>query len=170
MAKYSTGDSSGGGGGGSCELCGTTSDSLTQANVAGAELTVCSNCASSHDDAGANERRSDSGDGETNRRKRAAQNTAKLDDARKGDSSHWEDEGTNYADDPLPYLVSDYGQRVVDARQNAGLQREELADELDVPEKKLLAVEQNRANRAGVGGSLVEALEDHLDVSLSESA
>ncbi|WP_327052609.1 helix-turn-helix domain-containing protein [Halomicrococcus gelatinilyticus] len=170
MAKYSTGGSSGGGDGGSCELCGTTSDSLTQANVAGAQLSVCSSCASSHDDAGADEQRARDRDDEVNRRKRAAQNTAKLNDARKGDSSHWENEGTNYADDPLPYLVSDYGERVVEARQEAGLQRGELADELDVPEKKLLAVEQSRANRAGVGGSLVEAIEDRLDVTLSESA
>jgi len=170
MAKYSTGDSSGGGDGGSCELCGKTSDSLTQANVAGAQLSVCSSCASSHDDASADEQRARDGDDEVNRRKRAAQNTAKLNDARKGDSSHWEDEGTNYADDPLPYLVSDYGERVVEARQEAGLQREELADELEVPEKKLLAVEQSRANRAGVGGSLVESIEDRLDVTLSESA
>ncbi|RBI63915.1 transcriptional regulator [halophilic archaeon] len=171
MAKYSTGNSSGGDSGGACELCGQSSDSLTEANVAGAQLSVCSSCASSHNDAARTEKKRDDGSrGEQDRTRRAARNTAKMDDARKGDSTHWEKEGTNYDDDPLPYLVSDYGERVIEARQEAGLQRGELADELDVPEKELLAVEQNRANRAGVGGSLVEALEDRLDVTLSESA
>jgi ribosome-binding protein aMBF1 (putative translation factor) len=171
MAKYSTGNTSGGGGGGACELCGKTTDSLTEANVAGAQLEVCSNCASHNDATKTTEERADDGErSEQDRKRRAAQNTARMDDARTGDSSHWEEEGTNYADDPLPYLVTDYGERVVAARQDAGLQREELADELDAPEKDVLAVEQNRANRAGVGGSLIDALEDHLDVTLSESA
>jgi ribosome-binding protein aMBF1 (putative translation factor) len=171
MAKYSTGNSSGGDDGGACELCGQSSDSLTDANVAGAQLSVCSSCASSHNDAARTEtkRRDDGNRDEQDRTRRAARNTAKMDDARKGDSSHWEKGGTNYDDDPLPYLVSDYGDRVAEARQEAGLQRGELADELDVPEKELLAVEQNRANRAGVGGALVDALEDRLDVTLSES-
>ncbi|WP_458205382.1 helix-turn-helix domain-containing protein [Haladaptatus sp. NG-SE-30] len=169
MAKYSTGNSSGSGGGGSCELCGKTTDSLTEASVAGAQLQVCQNCAS-HNDAAKTKKAERSEPSEQDRKRRAAQRTAKMDDARKGDASHWEKEGTNYAADPLPYLVSDYGDRVIEARQEAGLQRGELADELDIQEKQLLAVEQNRANRAGVGGSVIEALEDHLDLTLSESA
>jgi len=85
-----------------------------------------------------------------------------------GDTSHWEESGTDYDDDQLPYLVRDYGERVEDARQNAGLQRDELADELDVPESDLLAVEQGRATQAGLGGSLIEALEDELSIELVE--
>ncbi|SIR21573.1 ribosome-binding protein aMBF1, putative translation factor, contains Zn-ribbon and HTH domains [Haladaptatus litoreus] len=169
MAKYSTGNSSGGGGSGSCELCGKATDSLTEASVAGAQLSVCENCAS-HNDAAQPTKTESREPSEQDRKRRAAQRTARMDDARKGDSRHWEEEGTNYDSDPLPYLVSNYGDNVVAARQDAGLQREELADELDIPEKHLLAVEQNRANRAGVGGSVIEALEDHLDVTLSESA
>ncbi|MGM0592579.1 MAG: helix-turn-helix domain-containing protein, partial [Halobacteriota archaeon] len=57
---------------------------------------------------------------------------------------------------------------VEDARQEAGLQLAELAAELDVEEKELLAVEQGRATRAGVGGSVIHKLEDRLDVVLSE--
>jgi len=173
MAKYSTGNSSGGDGGGSCELCGKASDSLTEASVAGATLQVCDSCAS-HNDAAQPTKSKGSNDGnamsEQDRRRRAAQRTAKMDDARKGDARHWEEEGTSYDSDPLPYLVSDYGDRVIDARQEEGLQRGELADELGVQENDLLAVEQNRANRASVGGSVIEALEDRLDVTLSESA
>ncbi|WP_423744439.1 multiprotein-bridging factor 1 family protein (plasmid) [Haladaptatus sp. SPP-AMP-3] len=171
MAKYSTGNSSGGGSGGSCELCGKASDSLTEASVAGATLHVCPDCAS-HNDAAQPTKSKSEGNAmsEQDRKRRAAQRTARMDDARKGDASHWEEEGTSYDSDPLPYLVSDYGERVIDARQEEGLQRGELADELGVQENDLLAVEQNRANRAGVGGSVIEALEEHLGVTLSESA
>ena len=60
------------------------------------------------------------------------------------------------------------GERVVRARQDAGLQREELAEELDIDGKDLLAVEQARATQANVGGSVIAALEEFLDVELSE--
>jgi len=163
MPKYSTGGASGGGGGQTCELCGSTSDSLRSADVAGAELTVCPDCASSHD-----ENPDRTPDEDQQRKKQAAQNTARALDQATGDSSHWEENGTDYERDQLPYLVSDYGERVVRARQQAGLQREELAEELDIEESDLLAVEQGRATQANVGGSVVAALEDRLDVELSD--
>ncbi|MHB9286589.1 helix-turn-helix domain-containing protein [Halobacteriales archaeon Cl-PHB] len=167
MAKYSTGDG-GGNSGDSCELCGTSSGDLKQANVAGAELLVCGDCAQHGETTGKPDPEPDSRDGES-RKKRAARNTAKMHDAAKGDSSHWES-GADYEDDPLPYLVSGYGDRLTDARQDAGLQLPELADELDLEESALLALEQGRAAQAGIPGSVVEAVEDHLDVELSESA
>ncbi|MCG1003614.1 MULTISPECIES: multiprotein-bridging factor 1 family protein [Halobacterium] len=163
MPKYSTGGASGGGGGQTCELCGSMSDSLRTADVAGAELTVCPDCASSHD-----ESPDRSPDEDQERKKQAAQNTARALDQATGDSSHWEENGTDYDRDQLPYLVSDYGERVVRARQEAGLQREELAEELDIEESDLLAVEQGRATQASVGGSVVAALEERLDVELSD--
>ncbi|SEV86363.1 helix-turn-helix domain-containing protein [Natrinema salifodinae] len=179
MTKYSTGSSSGGGGT-TCELCGTESDSLTLASVAGAELEVCPDCAP-HDDSKTHDRgrdrnRSDQetstggrgSNDEPSRKQKAAQNVAKANPVWDGDSKHWESEGTNYDDDPLPYLVSDYGEVVVEARRDAGLQREELAEELGVPETDVLAVEQGRATQAGIGGGLIEALEDRLGVTLSE--
>jgi ribosome-binding protein aMBF1 (putative translation factor) len=165
MAKYSTGGSSGGGGG-ACELCGASSDSLTEANVAGAQLRVCSDCAESHNDNAKTTGREGDGD----RKRRAAQNTAKASGVYNDDSTHWEEKGTNYDDDPLPYLVADYGETVEQARQSEGLQREELAEELEVAENDLLAVEQGRANQANVGGSVVRALEQRLDVTLVEEA
>lgn len=198
MAKYSTGDGSSGGGG-SCELCGAATENLRTASVAGAELSVCPDCAKNHDEnskgrSGSGRRGGSGGGGgggsggggrgggggsggasggpgglsEEERKRRAAQNTAKQYDKAGGDSSHWEEHGTNYERDRLPYLVSDYGKRVVDARQDAGLQRGELAQELKVDESDLLAVEQGRATRAGVGGSVIAALEERLDVELSE--
>ncbi|QLD87012.1 multiprotein-bridging factor 1 family protein [Natronomonas halophila] len=169
MAKYSTGGV-GGDSSGACELCGAEDRSLETATVAGAELQVCSECArhgeeDGSDGSGGSSSGSD-GREETNRRKKAAQNMAKLDDARKVDSD-WQEE-TEYEDDPLPYLVRGYGDRVEQARQDAGLQTDELAAELGVDEEDIVAVEQGRAARAGVGGSLIEALEDELGIELAE--
>jgi ribosome-binding protein aMBF1 (putative translation factor) len=179
MAKYSTGGGGGGGDGESCELCGRDSTSLRKANVAGAELLVCADCAPHGDggrrggrggNGGGGGSRSGSGGrgGERDRKKRAAQNAARIYDAGRGDSRHWEEEGTDYEKDRLPYLVSGYGERAEAARQDAGLTVEELAAELDVDEDDVLAVEQGRAARAGVGGSVIAALEDRLGVGLAE--
>ncbi|ELZ94144.1 transcriptional regulator [Haloferax mucosum ATCC BAA-1512] len=170
MAKYSTNRGGGGSDGDSCELCGRTTTKLRRANVAGADLLVCSDCAPHGDNRHTDSKRestdSTRDDSERSRRKRAAQRTAKMYDNAKGDSKHWEKEGTNYEKDRLPYLVSGYGGTVESARQDAGLQLSELAAELDLEEKQLLAIEQGRATRANVGGSVIRALEERLDVSL----
>ncbi|MFB6092891.1 MAG: multiprotein-bridging factor 1 family protein [Haloquadratum sp.] len=172
MAKYSTDSGGGGGDGDSCELCGRSTGDLRRANVAGAELLVCSECAP-HDDArkqSGGESGSGSQSDETgpSRQKRAAQRQARMYDRAKGDSTHWEEEGTDYERDRLPYLVSGYGDRVETARQEAGLTTEELADELGVDESDLVAVEQGRATRAGVGGSVIRALEERFEIDLTE--
>jgi len=172
MAKYSTGGSSGSGDGETCELCGSASDSLREANVAGAQLQVCPSCAP-HDDAARTtsetERTTDSEDDGQDRTRRAVQNTAETSRVWDGDSSHWEEEGTDYDDDQLPYLVSDYGQRLTEARQAAGLQAAELAEEIGVDESEIIAVEQGRATKAGIGGSVIADLEAELDVALADS-
>ncbi|WP_254863763.1 helix-turn-helix domain-containing protein [Halovivax gelatinilyticus] len=167
MAKYSTGSSLGGGGT-SCELCGAESDSLTQETVAGAELSVCPSCATHGDGKQSSSGGASHDQDEQRRKKKAAQNVAKANPVWDGDSEHWEREGTNYDDDPLPYLVSEYGSVLESARQDAGLTRAELADDLDVPEADLLAIEQDRATQAGIGGGLIDALEARLDVELAE--
>ena len=170
MPKYSTGGGGGGGDGDSCELCGRSTGDLSRANVAGAQLLVCTDCAP-HDDSPATRGSSgpgasgQEGDDEPSREKRAAQRQARLYDQTRSDASHWES-GTDYEDDRLPYLVSDYGGVAEAARRDAGLTVEELASELDVEESDVDAVEQGRATRAGVGGSVVRALEERLDVDL----
>ena len=170
MPKYSTGGGGGGGDGDSCELCGRSTGDLTRANVAGADLLVCSECAP-HDDARKTPRGGSSGGGSggdddtPSREQRAAQRQARLYDQTRGDATHWES-GTDYEDDRLPYLVADYGDVAEAARRDAGLTVEELAAELDVAESDVDAVEQGRATRAGVGGSLVRALEERLGVEL----
>jgi ribosome-binding protein aMBF1 (putative translation factor) len=169
MPKYSTGGSSGGGSGDACELCGKSSDDLVRAEVAGATLDVCPDCAPYDDGTKEDESESGTRDGdEPDRNRRAAQNAARAKNVWDGDSEHWEKEGAGYDDDQLPYLVPNYGDRLEEARQEAGLQRSELAGELGVGEADLLAIEQGRATQAGVGGSLIEAIEDRLGVQLAE--
>lgn len=172
MAKYSTGSGGGGDAGDACELCGKETGDLRQANVAGANLLVCGSCAPHGEQRGGgrDQSRSSGSDDDSafegNRKKRAAQRAAKMYDKQKGDPTHWEKQGTNYEKDRLPYLVTGYGDLAEEARQAEGLQLEDLAEELDVDESDLLAVEQGRASRAGVGGSVIRALEKRLDVRL----
>jgi len=163
MAKYSTG-SGGDNAGGSCELCGADDGDLQTASVAGATLELCGDCAENH---GEDDRTSSSSD-DGERKRRAAQNTAKMRDSQQPDAEHWED-GADYDDDQLPYLVSGYGERVTDARQNQGLQTEELADEIEAEESDVLAVEQGRATQANVGGSVIADLERFLDIELADA-
>jgi ribosome-binding protein aMBF1 (putative translation factor) len=168
MAKYSTGGGSGDTGG-SCELCGATDASLESVNIAGAQLQVCEECAQHRDDATKTSTSSnDEGRDQDDRKRRAAQNAARMHDAQQGDPSHWEG-GANYDDDQLPYLVSGYGRKLTEARQDAGLQRGELAEELEIDESDVLAVEQGRATKAGVGGSVISKLEDRLDIQLADA-
>ncbi len=177
MAKYSTGGSSDSGDGGACELCGATSESLRTANVAGATLEVCPSCRPHDDNAHKDKKRREkqgggSGSGATGSTGSSSTTPESSGPSTggesmwDGDTSHWEEGGTDYDDDQLPYLIRGYGEIVEDARQDAGLQREELSDELEVPESDLLAVEQSRAVESGIGGSLIEALEKRLDVEL----
>lgn len=160
MAKYSTGGV-GGDSGGACELCGAEGTSLETTMVAGAELEVCSGC-SEH---GEKASRADE-DRKRDRRRTAARNTAKVDDARSVETD-WED-GTDYEDDPLPYLAGGYGDRLETARQDAGLRVDELAAELEIDAEDIEAVEQGRAARANVGGSVVETLEERFGIELTE--
>jgi ribosome-binding protein aMBF1 (putative translation factor) len=171
MAKYSTGSGGGGDDGDACELCGSETKSLRKANVAGAELLVCSDCEPMGKNKNKDRKKRDQQEGtrdgtRTNRKKRAAQNTAKLQDASTGNSD-WV-QNTDYDDDSLPYLVSGYGDVAKKARQDAGMTTEDVADELGVDEEDVLAVEEGRATRAGVGGSVIAGLEQLLDVELAD--
>lgn len=177
MAKYSTGGV-GSGDSGSCELCGAEGRSLKRERVAGAALEICGECRERHGDGGTRDRSGGGrgrggqggggqGDGEESRKLKAVRAQARMHDARKGDASRWE-QGTDYEDDPLPYLTRGYGDIVEAARQDAGLQTDELAAELGVDEADVIAVEQGRANSAGIGGSLITELEERLNVELVE--
>lgn len=165
MPKYSTGGGGGAEDGGACELCGAESEQLRTATIAGATLAVCPSCRP-HDDR--TQRSSRTQDDQGERKRKAARRMAEINESGREQSSHWAESGTDYADDPLPYLVSDYSDRVRSARQSAGLSVTDLAEELGVEPETIHAVEEGRAARAGVGGSVIEAIADHFEIELVE--
>jgi ribosome-binding protein aMBF1 (putative translation factor) len=170
MAKYETGGITGDSEG-ACELCGTEDGPLQDATVAGARLEVCGSCAK-HGEPSKSTRSGGTGqaDQRGDRKQRTARNIARFNDARSGDSSHWEEHGTDYSDDPLPYLVSGYGARLKSAREAAELEPAELAEMAEISEEDVTAVEGGRANRADIGGSVIGALEAQLDLKLAEDS
>lgn len=176
MTKYSTGGVSSNDEG-SCELCGAEGRSLQTERVAGAQLAICSECRTRHAEGGKKARERDEYGQETgtrdpdedDRQQRAVRNTARMNDAQKRNSKHWED-GADYERDPLPYLVRGYGDRLANARAAIDLGTAELAGELDVDEADIIAIERGRATSADVGGSLITAIEERLDITLSDDS
>lgn len=173
MAKYSTGGISSDDEG-SCELCGAEGRPLRTEQVAGAQLAICPECRTRHSESDKTERERDEHGRETgtrdpdepDRQQRAVRNTARMNDAQKQNSKHWED-GANYDGDPLPYLVRGYGDRLANARAAIDLGTAELAGELGVEEADIIAIEQGRATNADIGGSLITAIEQRLNITLS---
>lgn len=176
MAKYSTGGISSDDSG-SCELCGAERTTLHTEQVAGAMLAVCPDCRTRHAetdtpvaDHGHDEHGQERGTrdpDELDRQQRAVRNTARMDDARAG-GTDWVD-GAEYEGDPLPYLVRGYDTRLANARAAADLGTADLAEELDAAERDIVAIEEGRATSAGVGGSLITAIESRLDITLTEN-
>jgi len=79
---------------------------------------------------------------------------------------HWEEGGTNYESDRLPYLVSGYGDDVAAARQRRRTHGRGAGRGIRRRRDDLFAVEDGRAATAGVGGSVVRALEERLGVDI----
>lgn len=164
MAKYEV---SGGGSQNTsqCELCGKDTSDITEVVVEGANLSVCPEC-KQHDDStqrSADEKSRDGGTRDTT--PELPSDTNSLWD---GDTEHWEKHGTGYTDDQLPYLIDGYGNKVIEARRDAGMTREELADEIDIPVETLDIVEQETAYTNNVSGAVIARLESYFDIVLSE--
>ena len=167
MPKYSTDSTSSERNENSCELCGEETDALTEANIAGARLSVCQSCAP-HDERGPS----------------GAENPANQDDSQdrgapvpgetpgytitQPDSSWVEEDRAEYQDDPLPYLKRNYPNIIQDERQRQDLTVGALATEADVPEESIESLESGDATEDSVPGSHVEAVEETLEVVLSE--
>lgn len=168
MAKYSTGGGSGTGEGDACELCGDPTDNLTDATIAGARLAVCPSCRP-HDDPGADEGGTDraptQSDASAPPDAPPSRGSSPLWDS---DTSHWEEGGTGYDSDPLPYLVPNYGERVRRAREAAGLSPADAAAEIGITEREIEAIEAGTAATSGIRGSAVSAVEETLDITLTE--
>lgn len=150
--------------GGTCELCGDEVNTLYNANIEGATLEVCIEC-SPRDD---NTKEEESRDNESaNKTKDMINRTTPNADNVLPDSS-WAEEGVGYDSEPLPYLVKNYGEVVRDAREDRGLTQEELAEEVGVGLNIIRVIEQGQAASRDVGGTVIEALEEELDVQIEE--
>lgn len=180
MPKYSTAGRGGSGEGTACELCGKPTEDLTEVTISGAELFVCNRCVP-HDNGDLGERESEASasvESEESPAENGVQEEARGEGSRSitsetsplwnGDTTHWEEEGVSYTSDRLPHLVPDYADRVQKACEDTGLTLEDVGDELQIGRQELHAVEQGNAVAAEVAGSTITALEDYLDVNLTE--
>lgn len=150
--------------GGTCELCGEEVDSLHLATIEGATLEVCKECYP-QENGGQNSQ--DETTESTNRTKDVINRTTVNAENALPDSS-WAVEGVGYDSEPLPYLVSDYGDIVEEAREEQGLTQEELAEEINVGLDIIRVIEQGQAASRDVGGDIIENLEEVLGVQLEE--
>ena len=122
-----------------CEICGREIESGYLVEIEGARLVACSGCA----ERGVIIRRVREGSG--HRRER-----------RRGEQSSEEKEVV---------LVADYGRRIREARERAGLSVEELAKRLRIPETYLRRVEEGELTPTD---DLARRLEKLLKVTLFE--
>lgn len=174
MPKYSTGDSASQPSAENitaCELCGEESSSLHDATVAGAELTVCTDC-NPHDDStesgSSNSEPQDTVNSEPNDSPSATKSPVESGTYLNQDSSHWEEEGTNYEDDPLPYMVSAYGEKLQSARRSHDVSHDELATTIGVTPHDIKEMEAGQIRESSIRGSEVAELEKQLEIQLSE--
>lgn len=152
--------------GGSCELCGADADYLHSTKVAGANLEVCANCLpddEKHSDIHSTSDNESNSDSQRNHGNRTPLSGKTLDP----DSPLTEEE-LGYTNDPLPYLVDNYGDVVVEAREEKGLTQEELAESINVGVNIIRVIEQSQASDRDVGGTIVEQLETQLDIQIEE--
>lgn len=154
-----------------CEMCGDEDADLHTADIAGATLQVCASCAPQMDEpeqssSNKPEQQDDNNDSSLSDTSGAGEQPTPGYTIGRTDSKHWEEDGTNYEQDPTPYLTDNYAKLVTAARQDAGYTKEEFAKEIGITVAALDAVEAGAAASNGVGGSVVSAIEKELDVSL----
>lgn len=167
MAKYSTNTTQTSTSDGTvCELCGTTTETLTTAEIAGADLSVCESCSPHDESTQTTDSESSTKSESTDAIMKATDDHASLWDR---DTRSLEQNGPKYTDDRLPHLISDYGEQIKDARITAGLTETELADELDIEEMTIITLEQGSAVEENIGGSVIRKLEEKFDIVLRKT-
>ena len=143
-----------------CEMCGAETDNPTTIQTEGTQLEVCSNCTEFgtvlHDEERKKSKKSSdpgsSGSGGGGGKTRQSPPSSG------GGPSH----------DPLDELgtlAPDYDQRVRNARENAGMKQEELADELN---EKLSLIRKIERGEMRPSEDVRRKLESALGVSLTE--
>lgn len=143
-----------------CEMCGAETDNPTTIQTEGTQLEVCSNCTEFgtvlHDEERKKSKKS-SGSGSSSSGGGGGK-TRQSPPSSGGGPSH----------DPLDELgtlAPDYDQRVRNARENAGMKQDELADELN---EKLSLIRKIERGEMRPSEDVRRKLESALGVSLTE--
>lgn len=144
-----------------CELCGASSDNLVKTKVSGAELMVCSDCTSlgtkmetSEDD-----------------NKNTKYSTGSSNDEKKETGNKTENNSSNYSedknDDPfdgVDEIALNFGEIIRDKRNELGLDRDDLSDDLGIKKSYLENIE-NEDTQPSV--KLQNKIEKRLNIDLS---
>ncbi len=139
-----------------CEMCGATESSLTTTKVEGAELELCASC-------------SDFGtEVET---QTTSSTSTKYSTSSSGSDDSSGSSGSSSSRrhdmfDEMETLAADYDQRIRQAREQAGLSQEELADRLNEKRSVIRKLERGDVLPSD---DVQTKLESALDISLSES-
>jgi putative transcription factor len=146
-----------------CEMCGTEVPNPKTVKVEGAELDVCDECA----DFGT-EVKQDSSSTTSTKYSTSSSGSSGSSGGSSGGGSGGSSGGRSRRDmfDQMEELVSDYDDRIRDAREGAGLSQEELADELKEKASVIRKVERGDSLPSD---DVREKLERELGISLTES-
>ncbi|MDZ7687511.1 MAG: multiprotein bridging factor aMBF1 [Halobacteriales archaeon] len=140
-----------------CEMCGAETDDPTTIQTEGTQLEVCSNCVEFgtvlHDEERKKKKKSTSSD-------TPSKQTTSRSPSRSSSSPSRTDPF-----DKMGTLAPDYDQRVRNARENAGMKQEELADELN---EKLSLIRKIERGDMRPNEEVRGKLESALGVSLTE--
>ena len=139
-----------------CELCGSKADSLTTVKVSSAEMDVCDSCT---DHGTVVEDDTSETDSST---KYDTESTG--DDDNSSESPSQNNPSYHDSTEEFTSLPPDYGDRIQEARESAGLSREDLASELQEKESLIRRIENNEKQPTK---ELQSKLEKSLELELN---
>lgn len=152
-----------------CEMCGAQQDSLTTAKIEGAELDVCDSCAelgTPLDNTSESKEESSTG-GQNQSRNTTTQSTNRSSgggaQSTPDTSTGSGQSGSGGYSPNEKELVFDYGDKIQKARQRNGMNRAELADEINEKESLVSRLENGRSLPSE---EVRRKLEQALDISL----
>lgn len=147
-----------------CELCGKETDELTKTRVSDADLQVCQDCT----DLGT-KLETDNSDDEKDTKYSTKNNSSSNSTTTRNSNSNSGNSTTENSGDPfedVSDLSLDYGQKIQTARQQDGMDREQLAKKLGIKQSHLQNVENEQTQPSL---ELQNKLEKELNVDLSRS-
>ena len=144
-----------------CEMCGAEKASLTTTKVEGAELDLCDDCT----EFGTEVRTESSSSTSTKYSTSSGSGRSESDSSSSGGASSASTRRRRDMFDDMDEIATDYDQRIRQAREQASLTQEQLADELN--EKASLIRKLERGDTLP-SDDVRRKLERELDISLVE--